>query len=408
MKYNFDEIIDRTNTNALNTDGFRGYIFHAGPEKVFPYKDEEFVRMWVADMEFATAPEVCDALKERIDRKIFGYTGVYNDDYYQSFLKWCKDHYDWEFPKEELTFSSGIIPALFQLVETLCCKDEKVLINTPAYGYFAHAAEYNNVEILKSPLKRDEAGHFTMDLEDFEEKAKDPKVKLVIFCNPHNPTGRMWTQKELSEIAEIVEKYNLWIISDEIHCDLIREGKKHIPMAKVMKDYPKLITCMSASKTFNMAGLQFSNIIIRDPATREEFKRVDKIGGFVNPLSLVAQKAAYDVGGEWHEELKMYLDENFRFLKGFLDEYLPEAVMEIPEATYLAWVDMSKYFNEDDDLPSFFAYKAGVLLEGGDALFVGNANRFIRLNLAMPRSIIKNGLERMRDAIVKYKVNREV
>ncbi len=397
--YNFDEIIDRTHTNALNTDGFRGYIFHAGPEKVFPYADDEFVRMWVADMEFAVAPEICDALKARIDRRIFGYTGVYDDEYYQSFNKWCVDHYDWTVPKEELTFSPGIIPALFQLVETLCAKDEKVIINTPSYGYFAHAAEYNHVEFMMSPLKRDEKGHFTLDLENFEKCAADPKAKLVIFCNPHNPTGRMWTEEELSGVAKIVEKHNLWIISDEIHCDLIRAGKKHIPMAKVMTDYPKLITCMSASKTFNMAGLQFSNIVIRDPATRAEFIAADKIGGFVNPLSLAGQKAAYDVGGAWHEEMKAYLDENFRFLKQFLDENLPKAVMEIPEATYLAWVDLSAYFDKDDDLPSFFAYKAGVLLEGGDSLFVGNANRFIRLNLAMPRSIIKTGLERMRDAI---------
>lgn len=397
--YNFDEIIDRTHTNALNTDGFRGYIFHAGPEKVFPFADDEFVRMWVADMEFATAPEICDALKARIDRRIFGYTGVYDDDYYQSFNKWCVDHYDWEVPHDELTYSPGIIPALFQLVETLCKKNEKIIINTPAYGYFAHAAEYNNVEFISSPLKRDEKGHFTLDLENFEKCAADPKAKLVIFCNPHNPTGRMWTEEELAGVAKIVEKYNLWIISDEIHCDLIRAGKKHIPMAKVMTDYPKLITCMSASKTFNMAGLQFSNIIIRDPATREEFKSADKIGGFVNPLSLVGQKAAYDVGGQWHEEMKAYLDENFNFLKTFLEENLPEAVMEIPEATYLAWVDMSAYFDKDEDLPSFFAYKAGVLLEGGDALFVGNANRFIRLNLAMPRSIIKTGLTRMAAAI---------
>ena len=397
--YNFDEIIDRTHTNALNTDGFRGYIFHAGPEKVFPYADDEFVRMWVADMEFAVAPEICDAIKARIDRRIFGYTGVYDDDYYQSFNKWCIDHYGWKVPHDELTFSPGIIPALFQLVETLCAKNEKVIINTPSYGYFAHAAEYNHVEFMTSPLVRDKQGHFTLDLENFEKCAADPKAKLVIFCNPHNPTGRMWTEEELASVAEIVEKYNLWIISDEIHCDLIRAGKKHIPMAKVMTDYPKLITCMSASKTFNMAGLQFSNIIIRDPATREEFKSADKIGGFVNPLSLVGQKAAYEVGGAWHEEMKAYLDGNFNFLKSFLDENLPKAVMEIPEATYLAWVDMSAYFDKDEDLPTFFAYKAGVLLEGGDALFVGNANRFIRLNLAMPRSIIKTGLERMAAAI---------
>ncbi len=397
--YNFDEIIDRRNTNALNTDGFRGYIFHAGPEKVFPYADDEFVRMWVADMEFAVAPEICDAIRERVDKRIFGYTGVYDDGYYRSFSAWCREHYGWEFPKEELCFSPGIIPALFQLVETLCAKNEKIILHTPSYGYFAHAAEYNHVEFAASPLLRDAQGHFTMDLADFERRCADPKAKLVIFCNPHNPTGRMWTEEELAAVAAIVEKYNLWIISDEIHCDLIRTGKRHIPMGKVMKDYPKLITCMSASKTFNMAGLQFSNIIIRDPVTRAEFLQADKIGGFVNPLSLTAQKAAWDLGGPWHEELKAYLDENFRFLKAFLDEHLPKAVMEIPEATYLAWVDLSAYFAPEDDLCSFFAYKAGVLLEGGDTLFVGNANRFVRLNLAMPRSILRTGLERMRDAI---------
>ena len=399
--YDFDEIIDRRHTNALNTDGFRGYIFHAGPEKVFPYADDEFVRMWVADMEFGVAPEILDAIRARIDRRILGYTGVYDDEYYRSFVKWCRDHYDWDFPQEELAFSPGVIPALFQLVEMLCAKGEKVLIQTPAYGYFAHACEYSGIEFVRSPLKRDAAGHFTMDLEDFERQAADPKMKAVLFCNPHNPTGRLWTEEELSAVARIVEKHNLWIVSDEIHCDLIRSGKKHIPMAKVMKDYPKLVTCMSASKTFNMAGLQFSNVIIRDPATREAFRAADKIGGFVNPLSLAGQKAAYDAGSPWHEALKAYLDENFRFLKEFLDQYLPKAVMEIPEATYLAWVDLSAYFDPEEDLPSFYAYKAGVLLEGGDTLFVGNANRFVRLNLAMPRSIIRTGLERMRDAMAE-------
>ena len=147
MTYNFDEIIDRRHTNALNTDGFRGYIFHAGPEKVFAFKDEEFVRMWVADMEFAVAPEILDALRARIDRRIFGYTGLYNDEYYNAFSKWCRNHYDWSFPEEQLCVTPGIIPALYQLAETLCTRDEKVLVNTPAYGYFVHAAEYAGVGV---------------------------------------------------------------------------------------------------------------------------------------------------------------------------------------------------------------------------------------------------------------------
>ena len=400
--YDFDEIIDRQHTNALNTDGFRGYIFHAGPEMVFPYKDDEFVRMWVADMEFSTAPEIIEALHARVDRRIFGYTGVYDHDYYNSFLKWCRDHYDWEFPEEELCFSPGIIPALYQLTESLCTKDEKVLMNTPAYGYFLHSAEYAHVGTLYSDLKKLPDGTFELDYEDFERKCADPQCKLVFWCNPQNPTGRMWTWEELSRIAEIVKKYNLWIISDEIHCDLIRCGNKHIPMAKVMTDYPKLITCMAPSKTFNLAGLAFSNIIIRDPELRRIFKDRDKLFGMVNPLSLTAAKAAYDKGGNWHEALKQYLDKNFEFVKDFMDKNLPEAVMYIPEATYLAWVDLSKCLPDVKDLPAFFADNAGVLLEGGNSLFVGNAEGYIRLNLAMPRSIIETGLKRMTRAISEH------
>lgn len=393
--YNFDEIIERRGTNALNTDGFRGYIFHAGPEKVFPFKDEEFVRMWVADMEFAVAPEILQALHERVDRRIFGYTGVYDDGYYNAFSKWCLDHYGWSFPKEQLCITPGIIPALYQLAETLCTKDEKVLINTPAYGYFAHAAEYAGVDILTSDLKKRADGTFELDFDDFERKCADPSCKLVFWCNPHNPTGRMWTEAELRRAGEIMARYNLWIVSDEIHCDLIRTGRRHIPMASVMTGYPKLVTCMAPSKTFNLAGLAFSNIIIRDDGLRARFKDRDKLFGMVNPMSLTAAKAAYEKGGAWHEELKAYLDANFAFVKDYLAEHLPEARMYIPEATYLAWVDLSRCLPDVPDLPDFFANRAGVLLEGGNSLFVGNAEGYIRLNLAMPRSIIKTGLDRM-------------
>lgn len=400
--YNFDEIIDRRNTNALNTDGFRGYIFHAGPEKVFPYKDEEFVRMWVADMEFGVAPEILDEMRSRIDRRIFGYTGVYDSGYYQSFRKWCLDHYGWEFPREQLCFTPGIIPALYQLTEILCAADEKVILNTPAYGYFLHSAEYAKVNVLLSPLKKNEKGEFFIDYEDLEKQCANPKAKLIFWCNPQNPTGRVWTKEELSRVAAIVKKYNLWIISDEIHCDLVRRGNRHIPMAMIMKDYPKLITCMAPSKTFNMAGLGFSNIIIRDPSTRALFQDRDKLFGMVNPMSLTAAKAAYDKGQPWLDELKDYLDGNFAFVKRFLEESLPGAVMNISEATYLAWVDLSRCIPDVEDLPGFFANNAGVLLEGGNGLFVGNAEGYIRLNLAMPRSIIKTGLERMRDAINQH------
>lgn len=403
MKYNFDEIIDRRGTNALNTDGFRGYIFHCGPERKFNYADDEFVRMWVADMEFACPEEIRNAIKERLDRKILGYTLMYDPKYYEAFSKWCKDRYDWSFPKEELVYSQGVIPALYQLMEDLVAKDEKVITMTPAYGFFLHACEYNNVELVRNELVRDEKGHFSIDFEQLEKQASDPKVRMMLLCNPHNPTGRVWSEEELGRIAEIVEKYDLWIVSDEIHCDLVRTGISHTPMGKVMKTYNKLVTCMSASKTFNLAGLMFSDIIIRNKEERARFVARDKTVGDLNPLSIAAHKAAYEHCGEWLTELKQYLDENFRYLKGFLNEYLPEAVFDLPESTYLAWVDMSRCLPGIQDMSSFFANEAGVLLEGGNDLFVGNAEGYIRLNLAMPKSILETGMTRMRNAIYKYR-----
>lgn len=310
--------------------------------------------------------------------------------------------YDWEFPQEELTFSSGVIPALYEIVEDLVKDDEKVLITTPSYGFFQHAAEYSGKEYVCSPLRRDGDGHYTIDFEDFAQKAADPKMKLVIWCNPHNPTGRVWTADELKRVADIVEENDLWIISDEIHCDLLRSGLRHIPMAKIMDTYEKLITCMSASKTFNMAGLMFSDIIIRDRKLRRTFVKRDKNVGGLNPISLAAHEAAYEHGGAWLKELREYLDGNFRYVHDFLAEKLPLISFEIPESTYLAWVDMNPYLSDIADISDFFANKAGVLLEGGDSLFVGNAKGFIRLNLAMPQSLIEEGLNRIYEAVRKH------
>ncbi|HWR40256.1 MAG TPA: PatB family C-S lyase [Patescibacteria group bacterium] len=401
MQYNFDEIIDRRKTNALNTDGFRGYIFKAGPEMQFPYGDEDFVRMWVADMEFATPPEVCQAIRDRVDRRIFGYSMVFDADYYEAFSDWCRRRYDWSFSLEQLMFTPGVIPALYELTGDLTAPDEKLLITTPAYGYFKHAATFNQRELVCSPLKNDN-GWFTIDFADLEQKAADPKVKLLLWCNPHNPSGRMWTEEETKRVGAIAEKYGLWLVSDEIHCDLIRQGKTHIPTAKVLPDYPKLITCMAASKTFNLAGLMFSNLIVRDAAVRKQIAAHDKLIGLVNPLSLTASQAAYQHGGEWLEQLRTYLDDNFRLVTDYLATRLPAAVCRIPEATYLAWVDLNRCLPDVEDLPMFFAQEAGVLLEGGDGLFVGNAQGFVRLNLAMPRAIIEKGLRRMCDAIDKH------
>ena len=392
--YNFDEIIDRTHTNAMNTDGFRDYIFHADETMTFPYRDEEFIRMWVADMEFATPDVVIEGMRERLDKRIFGYTRVFEKRYYDVFSAWCRKRYGWDFDRGELVMSNGVIPALYELVEYICKPDEKVLFMTPSYAYFKYAADFNKRDYVCSDLICTD-GYYSVDFEDFAKKAADEKTTLFILCNPHNPSGRVWKQEELERMAGIIEKNRLWVISDEIHCDLLRLNQKHIPMGKVMPDYGRLITAMAPSKTFNLAGMMISNVIIRDEGLRKVW--LDRHYNFDNPLSIAAAQAAYERGKQWLEELRAYLDENFRFTGAYLKEHLPRAGYRISEATYLAWVDLNAYFEPDEQLPLFFAYRAGVLLEGGN-MFVQNSDGFIRLNLACPRAVLAEGLKRICEA----------
>lgn len=401
MTYDFDEIIDRKHTNALNTDGFRGYIFGDTEGKMkFPFKDDEFVRMWVADMEFAMCPDVIQAIKDRADKRIIGYSQVFEPDFYEAYNAWNQKMYGWTYPKEEICFSLGIIPALYTLVDLLLGDHDYAIINTPAYGYFQHPIDERHKHAIHNKLKCDAQGNWTIDFDALEKDASNPFAKLLIWCNPQNPTGRVWTEEELRKVAAIVEKHNLWIISDEIHCDLLRQGVKHIPMAKIMPEYKKLITCTSVSKAFNMAGMMFAEIIIRDKGLRDLYIGTTNAYAMnVNPLSIAAHQAAYEHGSEWLDQLKTYLDGNFQFVKDTLDRELPDITFKIPQATYLAWVNMNPYLGDVEDIPDFMANKAGVLLEGGDALFVDNAKGYIRLNLAMPRVIIDKGLQRIVKAV---------
>lgn len=401
MTYDFDEIIDRKHTNALNTDGFRGYIFGDTEGKMkFPFKDDEFVRMWVADMEFAMCPDVIQAIKDRADKRIIGYSQVFEPDFYEAYNAWNQKMYGWTYPKEEICFSLGIIPALYTLVDLLLGDHDYAIINTPAYGYFQHPIDERHKHAIHNKLKCDAQGNWTIDFDALEKDASNPFAKLLIWCNPQNPMGRVWTEEELRKVAAIVEKHNLWIISDEIHCDLLRQGVKHIPMAKIMPEYKKLITCTSVSKAFNMAGMMFAEIIIRDKGLRDLYIGTTNAYAMnVNPLSIAAHQAAYEHGSEWLDQLKTYLDGNFQFVKDTLDRELPDITFQIPQATYLAWVNMNPYLGDVEDIPDFMANKAGVLLEGGDALFVDNAKGYIRLNLAMPRVIVDKGLQRIVKAV---------
>ena len=401
MMYDFDEIIDRKHTNALNTDGFRGYIFGDTEGKMkFPFKDDEFVRMWVADMEFAMCPDVIQAIKDRADKRIIGYSQVFEPDFYEAYNAWNQKMYSWTYPKEEICFSLGIIPALYMLVDLLLGDHDYAIINTPAYGYFQHPIDERHKHAIHNKLKCDAQGNWTIDFDALEKDASNPFAKLLIWCNPQNPTGRVWTEEELRKVAAIVEKHNLWIISDEIHCDLLRQGVKHIPMAKIMPEYKKLITCTSVSKAFNMAGMMFAEIIIRDEELRKLYiSETNTYAMNLNPLSIAAHTAAYAKGHDWLDQLKTYLDGNFKLVKETFARELPDITFQIPQATYLAWVNMNPYLGDVEDIPDFMANKAGVLLEGGDALFVDNAKGYIRLNLAMPRVIVDKGLQRIVKAV---------
>jgi len=398
MKYNFDEIVDRRNTNAMSLGGYRNYLFGGSDEFDSDYADDELIPMWIADMEFASPPEVTEAVKKRADHGIFGYSQIFDPSYGKTFLNWSKQYYNWEFETDHLVTSQGVIPALFALVKYICAPDEKVLIMTPSYAFFKLATEGGGLELVTSDLIY-KNGEYSIDFDDFRRKAEDEKVSLTIFCNPHNPTGRIWTDDELQRFGEICLENNVMIISDEIHCDLLRTGKSFTPLARLFPESDQIITCMAPSKTFNMAGFMIANIIIPNDELRALWKT--KQIPLNNPLSIVAAQAAYTQGHNWLAYLKDYLDGNFDFLKTFLKENLPKAAFEIPGATYLAWVNVGAYLPEEENLTLFFANKAGVLLEG-DNMFVANGAGHIRLNLACPRTRLHEGLERIFQALAKH------
>lgn len=386
MSWNFDRIIDRRNTQCLSIEACRGRMD-------IPYSDEEIVRMWVADMDFAAPDCVLQALHARVDHGIFGYTEMFGDALPHAFAAWCERMYGWRFPQEQLCTSHGIVPALFDLIRLRCKPGEKALFFTPSYGPFKRAAVDTGHEYVCSDLIRGEDGVFRIDFDDFAAKAADPAVTVCILCNPHNPTGRIWTDDELRRIGEICLENGLLILSDEIHCDLLRSGRTHTPLAKLFPDSERIVTCMAPSKTFNIAGLQFSTIVIPDPELRAAWKKTHTEGE--NPFSLTAAQAAYSDGGyAWLMALREYIDGNFAFTADYFAAHAPKVRFQIPESTYLAWVDVSAYTGPQTELRRLFAERAGVIVNDG-SMFVRNAEGFLRLNLACPCTIVEKGLSRI-------------
>lgn len=395
MTFDFDTEYDRRGTNAVALDGARPYLLRAHENLEMAYPEEELISMWVADMAFAAPPAATEAMVERIRHPIFGYTVLFDDSYYRVFHDWTKRRYGWSFKPEELCLSPGVVPALYELVPLTCAADDKVLTLTPAYGYFQRAVTHNGRELVTSGLV-ERNGRYQVDIEDFRAKAADPKTTLFFLCHPHNPTGRAWSDAELREMAVICFENDVVIVSDEIHCDLLRSGMAHTPLAKLYPESNRVVTCMAPSKTFNLAGLQVANIVIPDPDLRAAW--AERNHPVVNPVSIAAASGVYRNGDDWLKELKSYLDANFAELQKHLRDHLPKARFCVPDATYLAWIDVGAYVPAEVSLTRFFAERAGVLLEGGE-MFVADAGQCIRLNLACPRAVLRRALERIVEAL---------
>ena len=396
MKYNFDEIIDRKNNHSVKYN-----------ELIKKFRVDDVIPLWIADMDFKTAQPIIDAIQKKAEHGIFGY--VYRpDEYFESFINWQKRRYNWEPKKELVSFSIGVVPTLGSLVQIFSKPNDKILIQTPVYSEFYDINEDNKRIVIENRfIEKD--GKYSLDLVDLENKLKE-KPKFLIFCNPHNPLGKVWTYDELKAIGNLCIKYGVTVISDEIHSDLTLWDNQHIPMASISEEIRKnTITCTSTGKAFNVAGLQCATIVFNNLETKEKFYRFwkDLEVHRNNPFNLVATMAAYsDKGEEYLKQLIEYLQNNILFLNDFFKKYIPEIKPNVPQATYLVWLDCRKLcekfgFNQKQ-LEKFMIKEAKIGLNSGQS-FQKGLEGFMRLNTACPRSILEKALNQLKNAIENFK-----
>ena len=356
--------------------------------------------MWVADMEIKAPKEVIEALKERCEHGVFGYSYV-SDEYYNSVINWLKEKHNYEIKKEWLRFTNGVVTAIYCFVNIFTKVDDAILILTPVYYPFHNAVKDNNRKLITCDLKNTD-GYFTIDYDEVEKKIVENNVKLFIQCSPHNPAGRVWKEEELAKILEICKKHNVLVISDEIHQDIIMKGYKHIPSAIVAngKYADNLITVSAASKTFNLAGLIHSNIIISNAELRkkydEEIKKINQTE--IHILGMLATQVAYEKGSEWLENVKEIIEDNFNYLKTELNKHIPEITITNLEGTYLVFLDLRKII-PIDKVKEFIQDKCNLAIDFGE-WFGASFKGFIRINLATDPEIVKKAVENI---ITEYK-----
>lgn len=389
----FDEIIDRHNTNSEKYD----FTVERG-------KPADILPLWVADMDFRAPEEVLDALHQAVSHGIFGYSEV-KSDYYEVIANWFTRYFQWT-PKEEwLIKTPGVVFAINAAIRGLTKENDAILIQTPVYYPFGNSVIQNNRKLVKNELVY-QNGHYEIDFTDFEKKIADNQVKMFILCSPHNPVGRVWTKEELGKIAEICTRYQVLVVSDEIHCDFTYEGHPHTVFADISKEMEEqCVICTAPSKTFNLAGLQTSNIFIPNAELREKVKEAIFCGtGYaeINILGLVACKAAYEKGDRWLGELKEYLKGNLDFVRDFLATRIPQIHLVEPEGTYLIWLDCSALGLTDAELEDFIVNKAKLWLDGGN-MFGEHSGQFERVNMTCPRSVLQKALEQLEAAVTGIK-----
>ena len=387
MKFNFDKIIDRTNNFSAKWSEMNKNF---GTNNLLP--------MWVADMDFLTAPCVMEALKDRLEQGIFGYT-TRPSSYNESIVNWLDNRFSWKINQEWLMFSPAVITSISLLIQNLTQKNDKIMIQEPVYSPFHSIVESNERNLVISPLVKLDDGSYVMDYEDIEAKIKD--VKVFILCNPHNPVGRVWTREELTRLGEICLKHNVLVISDEIHSDIILKNHRHTPFASISKEFSEnTITCMAPTKTFNLAGLQSSFLVISNPYYYEVMDKAFSILDIKrnNAFSLVATEAAYNYGEDWLYELIKYIEDNVDFAIDYIKNHMPQLKVKKPEGTYLLWVDFSNLNVDKKDLKNALINKGRIALSDGSSFGIGG-DGYYRINLACPRSMVLEGLKRIEFAI---------
>ena len=402
MKYAFDEIIERRGTGCVKWDAEPPS--NAGPvRRGSASAQRDIIPLWVADMDFAVAPAIQEAIRRRAEHPVFGYTHV-QDDYYEAVISWFQRRHQWHIRREWMLYTTGVVPAMSVAIKALTMPGEQVVILSPDYNCFFSSVKNNGCQVAESCLvrcQRNKQERFEVDCEDFEARCAEEKTTVFLLCNPHNPTGRVWTREELQRMADICHRHQVRIVSDEIHCELVMPGHTFVPMGTVD---PDAVILNSPSKSFNIAGLMMANIICRDAATRRRLDRAININEVcdVNPFAPEAVKAAYNDSEDWIDALNLYLWDNYTVLCDFVAKFLPHWQVMPLEGTYLAWVDVSAALSTDSKGGETVAaycdrllQATGVWLNPGTMYGPQSGKDYLRINLACPRSLLQEALHRL-------------